>query len=152
MIKTISNLIYVLNIDVQYNDYNDYVLVNRTYRYKNININYKFLSKYRNIIFVGLENEYKEFVKDVPCDFITCKDFLEMAQIIAGCKFFIGNQSSPLAIAQALDVPRLGELSNGDSVHYVGEEEFFPRMNWISDTDPNWHLGGSLNRIKIRFK
>jgi ADP-heptose:LPS heptosyltransferase len=77
---------------------------------------------------------------------------LDFCRAIAGCKFFIGNQSSPLAIAHALDVPRLGELSNGDSVHYVGEEEFFPRMNWISDADPNWHLVGSLNRIKIRFK
>ena len=85
-------------------------------------------------------------------EFLLFDSMLDFCRAIAGCKFFIGNQSSPLAIAQSLDVPRLGELSNGDSVHYVGEEKFFPMMNWVSDSDPNWNLGESLNKIKIKFK
>jgi hypothetical protein len=37
-------------------------------------------------------------------------DFLEFAQIIAGCKFFIGNQSFPFAVAEALKIKRALEV------------------------------------------
>jgi hypothetical protein len=37
-------------------------------------------------------------------------DFLEFARIIAGCKFFIGNQSFPYAVAEALKVNRALEV------------------------------------------
>jgi hypothetical protein len=37
-------------------------------------------------------------------------NFLELARVIAGCKFFIGNQSFPFAVAEGLKVPRALEL------------------------------------------
>ena len=122
-------------------------------------IDWDYLVENNECIFIAFDpSQYYVFLEEISpklihrLEFLLYDSLLDFCRSIAGCKFFIGNQSSPLAIAHALDVPRLGELSNGDSVHYVGEEEFFPRMNWISDADPNWHLMGSLNRIKIRFK
>lgn len=60
---------------------------------------------------MGLKEEYEDMKKVIP----TLKhrpivDFLEFAQIIAGCKFFIGNQSFPFAVAEALKVKRALEL------------------------------------------
>jgi len=37
-------------------------------------------------------------------------DFLEMAQVIKGSKLFIGNQSSPFALAEIMKVPRCLEV------------------------------------------
>ena len=38
-------------------------------------------------------------------------DFLEMASIISGCRLFVGNQSFPFALAEALKANRLLEVS-----------------------------------------
>ncbi len=89
----------------------DCILVNRTFRYRNLAINYKFLRKYNNVAFIGLENEWKTFCEEVPnTKLITCSDFLEMAQLIAGCRLFIGNQSFAYALAEAIKVPRVLEV------------------------------------------
>lgn len=49
---------------------------------------------------------------------------------IASCKQFIGNLSSPLAIAQALHVPNIMLLSarSGDTVHQLGMEAINPSI------------------------
>jgi len=47
---------------------------------------------------------------------------------------FMGNQSSPLAMASALDVPRVAELFGKniiDYIHYVGEEKYSKNMSWF---------------------
>lgn len=58
-------------------------------------------------VFVGLEQEYQDFCQwsGWQCDYYPCKNMLEMAEVIAGCEQFIGNQSAALAIAQGLRVP-----------------------------------------------
>ena len=90
---------------------NNYVLVNRTQRYKNISINYKFLNNYKNIAFIGMQSEWELFKKEVPnCEFLICDDFLKMAKIIAGCRLFIGNQSFAYALAESIKVPRVLEV------------------------------------------
>jgi hypothetical protein len=49
--------------------------------------------------------------KEIPqLEWKPVNDFLEMAQIIAGGKFFIGNQSFPYAIAEAMKVKRILEV------------------------------------------
>jgi len=50
----------------------------------------------------------------------------EMALYINSCKLFVGNQSSPFAIANALDVPRLGilDLDYNNYVFYKNEEKY----------------------------
>ena len=121
-------------------------------------IDWNYLVENNDCIFIAFDrDQYQVFLDEISpnlikkLEFILYDSVVDFCRSIAGCKFFIGNQSAPLAIAQSLNVPRLGELSNGDSVHYVGEENFFPLMNWVSDVDPNWHLGESLNKIKIKF-
>lgn len=56
-------------------------------------------------VFVGIEEEHKTFIEkfgDVP--FVRTDNFLELARIIAGSTLFIGNQSSPYAVAEGLKV------------------------------------------------
>ncbi len=86
------------------------IVIHRTFRYRNQFINYKFLEKYNDLMFVGLKEEYEDLKKEVKnLEFYDCKDYLEMAQIIKSSKFIIGNQSIAYAIAEALKVPRILE-------------------------------------------
>lgn len=120
---------------------NDYILVNRTARYRNNGINYRFLEKEKNVGFLGYSEEFEEFRKQVPnavC--FTVQDHLEMAQFIAGCRCFIGNQSFAFAIAEAIKVKRLLEVfpscpnvqpmgPNGyDAINQLGFEHNFGQI------------------------
>lgn len=81
-------------------------------------------------VFVGSPEEYSAFGYPMPHH--QPGDLSEYFNIINSCKFFIGNQSAPLAIAHALDVPRLAMLNEVDKIHYVGEEKFFNNFYWIA--------------------
>ena len=86
------------------------VVVMRSTRRKNLLINYKFMNKYKDIIFIGLNDEYQDLKKEVTnLEFYECKDFLEAAEIIKSSKFFLGNSSFGFTIAEGLKVPRLME-------------------------------------------
>jgi len=50
----------------------------------------------------------RKFVPDI--EYRPVQNFLELAEIIAGCKFFIGNQSFPFSLAEALKVNRVLEV------------------------------------------
>ncbi len=91
--------------------YKDTIVLARSQRYNNPELDYSFLSQYPNIVFLGINSEYQIMKQAIPTlEFKPVNDFLEMAQIIAGCKFFIGNQSFPYSLAEAMDVPRLLEI------------------------------------------
>lgn len=51
--------------------------------------------------------------------------------IIASCSHFTGEQSLPLAIAHALDVPRIGVLNEVDAKAYIGEELIHKKFKWV---------------------
>ncbi len=86
------------------------VTIMRNVRRKNYFTNYKFLKKYENLLFIGLNDEYENLKKEVPnLEFYDCKDFLEMAQIIKSSKLFLGNLSFGYTIAEGLKIPRLLE-------------------------------------------
>jgi len=90
--------------------YKDSIIIARSGRYRNKAINYSFLKKYVNLVFIGIKAEYDDLHKSLPdLHWKQVGDFLELAQIIAGCKFFIGNQSFPFSIAEGLKVPRVLE-------------------------------------------
>ncbi|MVN21292.1 hypothetical protein [Mucilaginibacter arboris] len=90
--------------------YADKIILARSERYCNSTIDYSFLKNYNNVLFVGVKSEYETMKKIVPnLQWIQVKDFLELTRIIAGCKFFIGNQSFPYSIAEGLKVPRILE-------------------------------------------
>lgn len=92
-------------------DYNDIIVVNRTNRYRQTLIKYNRLSGLP-VTFVGLKSEYEDFAKDVPsAEWVEAGDFLELAQIIAGAKMFIGNQSFSYWLAEGMKTrPRVLEV------------------------------------------
>ena len=64
------------------------IVILRTFRGRSQFVNYKFLENYKNLIFIGLKNEYDDLKKDVKnLEFYDCKDFLDMARIIKACNF-----------------------------------------------------------------
>ncbi|MDF3077791.1 MAG: hypothetical protein K0S09_1680 [Sphingobacteriaceae bacterium] len=88
----------------------DKIIIARSSRYQNSLIDYSFLAKYDNLEFVGIESEYNELRKNIPnLRWLQVPDFLRLAEIIAGCKFFIGNQSFPFSLAEGLKRPRILE-------------------------------------------
>jgi hypothetical protein len=92
-------------------DYNNTIVVARSQRYRNPLVNYKFLNGYDKVVFVGVKSEYDDIKKTIPnIKWVQVDDFLQLAQIIAGCKLFIGNQSFPFSIAEGLKVPRVLEV------------------------------------------
>ena len=62
-----------------------------------------------NIIAVGIKSDF-DCVSGITNNFITCADFLELADIINEGDLFIGNPSMPYAVAEALKVPRILEI------------------------------------------
>ncbi|HZY35212.1 MAG TPA: hypothetical protein VFE53_01110 [Mucilaginibacter sp.] len=89
----------------------DYIVLARSSRYNNALIDYSFLSGYEKLIFVGVESEYNEMKKPIPgLKWRPVSNFLELAEIIAGSKLFIGNQSFPYSLAEGLKVKRLLEV------------------------------------------
>jgi len=92
-------------------DFAEFIVLARSSRYNNALVDYSFLSGYQQLIFVGVESEHREMEKSIPgLKWRQVNNFLELAEIIAGCKLFIGNQSFPYAIAEGLKVKRLLEV------------------------------------------
>ncbi len=88
----------------------DKIVIVRTFRGRNPLIDYSFLNKYSNLLFLGTREEYDDFSKEVPiAEFYNVSDFLEMAQIIKSSRFFVSNQTFSFAIAEGLKVNRLLE-------------------------------------------
>lgn len=91
------------------------------------------MSKYEGrCVFIGTPAEYDSFDFKVP--YYEPVDLYEYFTIINSCKFFIGNQSMPLAIAHSLGTPRLAMLNEVDKIHYVGEEKFHKNFYWIAES------------------
>jgi hypothetical protein len=91
--------------------FNNAIVLARSKRYNSPGIQFSFLNKYERIVFVGVNEEYELMKKQIPSlQFQPVKNFLEMATIIAGSRLFIGNQSFPFAIAEALKVKRVLEV------------------------------------------
>ena len=88
------------------------IVIVRSPRYRNSYINYEFLKNTKNLVCVGLKSEFEDLKKEIHnLEFYDCKDFLEMAEIIKGSKFFIGNECFAYSIAESLKIPRLLEAS-----------------------------------------
>jgi hypothetical protein len=94
------------------NDFKDAIVIARSARYNQPGIDYSFLKKYEKIYFVGVQEEFDAMLQTIPTlTYVPAVDFLQLAEVIAGCKLFIGNQSFPFSIAEALKVNRLLEVN-----------------------------------------
>lgn len=88
------------------------IVISRSFRFRTPGIDYSFLKKFSPVVFVGLAEEYEEMKQNIPSlEYKKVSDFLELAAIIKGSKLFIGNQSFPFALAEALKVKRVLEVS-----------------------------------------
>ncbi len=105
------------------------IVVLRSLRYQNQFINYEFIQNYEDILFVGTKDEYSELKKEIKnLEFHDCKDFLEMTQIIKAGRFFVGNSSVGIDLAEAVKTPRLLEACPGfpaRQIHGVDAYDFY---------------------------
>ena len=106
----------------------DKIIITRTERYLNININYSFLKKYEEeILFSGTDLEYAIFNARFKLNTkrLIIKDFLQLAQALKQCKFHISNQTQAFQISQGLKIPRIVELCvYAPNVIVVGENAY----------------------------
>ncbi len=124
----------------------DKIVIIRSISRKNYLINYKFLKKYNNVLFIGLKNEYEDLKKEIPnLNFYDCKDFLEMAQIINSSKVFIGNLSFGYTLAEGLKKPRLLESGLNFPLIYPNGKNAF-------DFYFQEHFESNFNKIYNKFK
>jgi hypothetical protein len=87
------------------------IVLARSSRYHAPGISYSFLNQYPNLVFVGVPDEYEAMRKEIPSlQYQPVTNFLELAKVIAGSKLFIGNQSFPFSLAEALKVKRVLEV------------------------------------------
>ena len=88
------------------------ILVNMTDRYRNPYITYYFLKEYQDRLdFIGTIAEWEKFQKqwDLNIDRYECANFLDLAKVLKGCRFFIGCQSFAWHVANSMAVPRILE-------------------------------------------
>lgn len=107
----------------------DKIIITRSERYLNPNINYNFLKKYEDrILFVGTELEYQIFKLrfGLKIERLIISDFLELAQALKQCKFHLSNQTQAFQISEGLKIPRVVELcSYAPNVTPIGENAFY---------------------------
>ena len=137
--------------DIERYEYAD-IIISRSARYHNSFIDYAELlsaipedPEDYEFGFVGLEEEFLEFKKMLPNRrfwFIHTENLLELAEIIAGCRLFIGNQSTPYAIAEGFNVSRLQETceyvpnclpSGGEYFSFMFKEDMEDAKDFIRE-------------------
>jgi len=67
-------------------------------------------------VFIGLPDEHQQFqdLFNVEIPYYKCNDFLDMAQVIAGCEVFFSNQTFAYGVAQGLGKNTVLELRSID--------------------------------------
>lgn len=105
-------------------------------------------NKCKFITNINTLHEYESFPYKDKVELIHCNSFNELVQSINSCKFFIGNMSTPLAIAHCLGKPHLGELIIPDETHYIGDEKYINDYYYITYGGYK-HLNGIEKFINI---
>lgn len=88
------------------------IIVNRTPRYHGRDFDWLYLRDWsEHMLFIGLPEEYHVLKAKLPgMAFHQVNDFHEMAMIISEGELFLGNQSSPFALAEVQKVNRAVEV------------------------------------------
>jgi hypothetical protein len=83
------------------------------------------LESYPDPIFIGLPEEHLAFEKAFgkKVEYRRTHDFLQIAKLIKGSSIFIGNQSSPMCVAEGLKHPSIQET------HFKVNDVVFERAN-----------------------
>jgi hypothetical protein len=113
------------------------VVFHRSPRYHNKEFNWnRYIKDYgKKAVMIGIKDEYDAFVKQYKCPYIPfyqVSDFLESAEIINGAELFVGNQSSPFAIAEGLHAPSVLENSLSDpNCNFERDKIVLPEIKFI---------------------
>lgn len=106
----------------------DKILITRSERYTNPNIDYSFLKPYEDdIIFCGTQREWNNFcmLYDLNIKKVSINNFRDLAVIIRSCRFHISNQTQAFQLSEGLKVPRILELcSFAANVIPIGEKAY----------------------------
>jgi hypothetical protein len=116
------------------------IVVNRTSRYlygaPSNNWNYWIKNGLEHYaVFVGTEQEHSDFQKifNINIEYYKTNNLLELAQVIQGCEYFIGNQSVALSIAIGLGKSYHCEIrkdyASTKTPHGGYGDTWFPRIN-----------------------
>lgn len=109
------------------------IVVHRSFRYRNPRVNWDFLNNFVGRVYcVGSRHE-AQFFKQWKVKWVPTKNIDDLAMVINSAKVFIGNQSTPLAIAAGLGKNRLIEEATG-------------HPNWARDTNPAWWINCTFSR------
>jgi len=122
--------------------YNKKIIINKTLRVNNfseeIESSYKYLvTNFSNFcVFVGLEEEYNNFVEKYGyIEYIKINDAYELAQIINQCYIFIGNTSFPIWIAESLKKDIFVETPESGVKHGYFLREGVQKLNKSSTSE-----------------
>lgn len=89
-------------------EYRNKIIILATERYFNPFVDLAVLKPYqKDMVFVGLENEYNYVKKFINIPRVEVKDALEVAQILKGAKLVISNQNGNFTIAELLNANRI---------------------------------------------
>jgi hypothetical protein len=122
------------------NGFEDVLFINRSHLWNGGPMTDKTIEKYKNVmnsfsrkIFVTPEiDQYNNFPLKSECELLVPKSLMEMCQIMSSCHSFLGNQSGPLAIATALNVPRIGELMEYRAhLHYLNDKIWYDNVEFF---------------------
>lgn len=111
--RTMTPLIKWLHVD-PLPDSRGRIICARSGRYRNGSFPWKQIVRHYGdrLLFVGLKHEHAEFCSHWGMvEYRPVSDLHEMARLIAGSELFIGNQSSPMTIAEGLKHPTIQETS-----------------------------------------
>jgi hypothetical protein len=131
------------------NSYSDVIAIHRsTHRHTN-SFPWEKIVNENNCVFVTTDiKEFEMFPYNKNVTLKFCESFTDLALIINSAKFFIGNMSTPLALAHSLGVPRLAELFRYDEIFYIGEEKLLSNYYYYSENYNNY-LNGIEKYIKL---
>jgi hypothetical protein len=103
-------------------DYEDFTIIHRSLNRNTSTFPWENIIEKEKCLFVTTNPvEADRFKSQFFTESVVVPSISELARIINSGKKFVGNMSSPLAIAHALGKHRLAELFHTDEVHYIGD-------------------------------
>lgn len=115
-----------------------YLCISRRYKMdcspKTLSIYEQTMNNFNRVIFLGSEYDYMKFPLYKRCELVVPQSIDDWYFTIKKSGLFMGNQSSPLAMACSLDVNIIAELFPTniiDFIHYVGEEQYLTNFKYF---------------------
>ena len=124
-----------MNVDQKFDELKNRIVIHRSTKRIRDNPDFNWnkifeIAEETPIFMANEEDEYKQFPFLDKVDVLMPETLSQTFVIINSCKLFIGNQSSPFAFANAMDVNRVLENPHYSKL-YLGEAEFSNKIRFI---------------------